>query len=236
MQHQPVEDKTSERIDELCDNLERYVREANEQGRPDSPARHFHIATINRIRSLGLAAILDENLYFEYLYATLATWGMDSRGAKLKGFESFVRGIRSNREQIVNLSTYTLDSLVEQDEDSVMRVISNIWQVILAIGVAQGKSQLVAGSKTLHHLLPDLVPPIDRRYTLKFFFDRTNIANAKSDFAGVFINYLYIFEVAEETIRKIVGEANPLNSSVTKVIDNAIIAYQAKGKRSTWTS
>jgi len=161
---------------------------------------------------------------------------MDSRGAKLKGFDSFVRGIRSNREQIVNLSTYSLVSLSEQDKDFIMRVILNIWQVIPALGVAQGKSQLVAGSKTLHHLLPDLVPPIDRHYTLKFFFNRTNITNAKSDFAEVFINYLYIFEAAEEIIKKIVGGANPLNSSVTKVIDNAIIAYQAKGKRSTWTS
>lgn len=236
MQSQPVEDKTHQRMDEVCDNLERYVREANEQGRPDSPARHFHVATINRLRSLGLAAIFDDNLYFEYLYATLAAWGMDSRGAKLKGFDSFVRGIRSNHEKIVNLSTYRLASLAEQDQDIVMRVILSIWQVIPALGVAQGKSQLVAGSKTLHHLLPDLVPPIDRRYTLKFLFNRTNITNAKSDFAQVFINYLYMFEAAEETIKKIVGGANPLNSSVTKVIDNAIIAYQAKGKGSTWTS
>jgi hypothetical protein len=27
----------------------------------------------------------------------------------------------------------------------------------------------VANSKALHHLLPDLVPPIDRNYTLMFF-------------------------------------------------------------------
>ena len=29
------------------------------------------------------------------------------------------------------------------------------------------------GSKVLHHVLPDLVPPIDRQYTFKFFYGRT---------------------------------------------------------------
>lgn len=222
-------------MDELCDNLEKYVREANKQGRPDSPARHFHIATLARVRSLGLASIFDDNLYFEYLYATLAAWGMDSRGAKLNGFGSFVRGIRSQREPIMNLSGYSLASLTEQSAEAAVRVALDIWQIIPALRVSKGRTQLVAGSKTLHHLLPDLVPPIDRRYTLQFFFGRTSITNAKSDFVQVFINYNYIFDIAKDIIEKIAG-INPLNSSVTKVIDNAIIAYQAKGKRSIWMS
>lgn len=230
-----IEGRTDKRIEELCDNLEKYAHESIEQGRPDSPARHFHVATISRLRSIGLQAIFDDNLYFEYLYGTLATWGMDSRGAKLNGYSTFKQGICSQREQIISLSGYTLASLLEKDFEFIVKIIQEIWQIILAINISQGESQLVAGSKTLHHLLPDLVPPIDRRYTLNFFFDRTNITNAESDFCKVFINYLSILELTKDVVNKLVG-ANPLNSSVTKVIDNAIIAYQAKGKRLTWTS
>jgi hypothetical protein len=35
--------------------------------------------------------------------------------------------------------------------------------------VSTSQTQIVAGSKFLHHLLPDLVPPIDRQYTFSFF-------------------------------------------------------------------
>lgn len=217
-----IYDETCRRMEEVCNNLERYVHEASEQGRPDSPGRHFHIATINRLRRLGLAAVFDDNLYFEYLYATLAAWGLD-RGAKLKGFDSFVQGICSNREKIMNLSTHTL---AEEDLDAFVGVCSSIAQLIPALGVAQGESQLEAGSKA--HLLPDLVLPLDRHYTLKFFFSQTNTANEDYEFVELFINYQYMFKRGHETIKKILEGGNPLNSSVTKVIDNAIKAYQIK--------
>jgi hypothetical protein len=41
--------------------------------------------------------------------------------------------------------------------------------VIARIKVSTSRTQIVAGSKFLHHVLPDLVPPIDRRYTFRFF-------------------------------------------------------------------
>ena len=34
-------------------------------------------------------------------------------------------------------------------------------------------TQIVAGTKALHHLLPDLIPPIDRTYTIRFFHENT---------------------------------------------------------------
>ena len=230
------EEELTKRMDDLGENIEKYVSEANNSGRPDSPARHFHIATISRMRTIGLENIFDDTLYFEYLYATLTAWGMDSRGAKLKGFEKFFRNIRSARDQIMKLKIYSLASLAEQEAETYVKVVHDIWQVILTMDIAQGKSQLVTGSKTLHHLLPDLVPPIDREYTLKFFFDRKTITkNVEADFVQVLTNYTYIYGLSEESIQGIVGN-NPLNTSVTKVIDNAIIGCRPKGKRSMWTT
>jgi hypothetical protein len=42
-------------------------------------------------------------------------------------------------------------------------------QLIGSLGVVTNKAKLVAGTKTLHHLLPDLVPPMDRAWTGLFF-------------------------------------------------------------------
>ena len=38
-----------------------------------------------------------------------------------------------------------------------------------AISIAKNKSQIVAASKALHFLMPQLMPPIDREYTRRFF-------------------------------------------------------------------
>jgi hypothetical protein len=51
------------------------------------------------------------------------------------------------------------------------------WQVIAAIKVSTSRTQIVAGSKRLHHLLPDLILPIDRQYTFSFFTGQKMVAS-----------------------------------------------------------
>jgi hypothetical protein len=54
-------------------------------------------------------------------------------------------------------------------------VAAAIWDVMKELKVGVGKVLLVANSKALHHLLPDLVTPIDRNYALRFFVGRASI-------------------------------------------------------------
>jgi hypothetical protein len=47
--------------------------------------------------------------------------------------------------------------------------------VVARAGGAQGsvaEVRLVANSKALHHVLPGLIPPIDRMYTFQSFYGR----------------------------------------------------------------
>ena len=44
-----------------------------------------------------------------------------------------------------------------------------VYRLIAALEVVTNKARIVAGIKTLHHLLPDLVPPMDRQWTGLFF-------------------------------------------------------------------
>ena len=53
------------------------------------------------------------------------------------------------------------------DPDAARQAARIIWQIIAAIKVSTSRTQIVAGSKMLHHLLPDLIPPIGRQCTLQ---------------------------------------------------------------------
>jgi hypothetical protein len=49
-----------------------------------------------------------------------------------------------------------------------------VWQIIRGLDIVTKDNQpvqnkVVSGTKTLHHLLPELVFPIDREYTQSFF-------------------------------------------------------------------
>ncbi len=46
-----------------------------------------------------------------------------------------------------------------------------------AINVMTTGTSIVGNSKVFHHLLPNIVPPIDRRYTLKFLFGQESAVN-----------------------------------------------------------
>jgi hypothetical protein len=81
---------------------------------------------------------------------------------------------------------------------------------------------LVAGSKALHHLLPELVPPMDRAYTQQFFgwhnpeFQYGQQKCFRIAFAALAL-------VARRVNPRQFVEAHPWNTSVTKVLDNALV-------------
>lgn len=216
------------KLGEFCDNLGLWVHRANNKGRPDSPARHFHMRTIDRLKAIGLESVFDDDIFLDYLYATLVTWGMDNRGARLSGCASFVETLRANRKQIIELGNHTLRTLNEMDVDDSVEISIQIWSVLSNLKICETRSQLVAGSKALHHLLPDLVPPVDRKYTLTFFLGRKGIRKPGADFLQVLRDYKYIYGVVPEAVDSLVG-TNRMNTSITKVIDNAIIGYQSQG-------
>jgi hypothetical protein len=97
---------------------------------------------------------------------------MGPRGAKLVEFSKFVRGFKSMRERIRQIETLALKNVASTDLD---RVRDQVWEIISNLAVGVGETRIVSGSKALHHVLPELVPPIDREYTLRFFFNHKNL-------------------------------------------------------------
>jgi hypothetical protein len=54
-------------------------------------------------------------------------------------------------------------------ENEYSKMILGLQPLYQALDVSESGATVVANSKALHHLLPRLVPPVDRQYTLRFF-------------------------------------------------------------------
>jgi hypothetical protein len=58
---------------------------------------------------------------------------------------------------------------IEDPKLSLEETAQQLTSLIEAMKLSQTGSQIVTGTKTLHHIIPDLVPPMDRGYTRRFF-------------------------------------------------------------------
>jgi len=91
------------------------------------------------------------------------------------------------------------------------------------------KRRIVGVSKILHFLLPDLAMPIDSKFTLDYFYSYNKIDKDPqaefNTFYEVLLNSHKIIDRLRITMEAVDG--NGWNTSIPKLIDNAIIGrYQ----------
>jgi hypothetical protein len=213
----------AERIDDLSANFGDYLREFEQRAIFGGPSVHFHVRAIERrmTHESVLSAIADDE-FMELMYATLTSWGMHRmgpKGAKLVDFEPFRKGIRQ-----LSALLEELEPLVITDVDDVEAVAEKVWRAVSTARLSASGTQIVAGTKALHHLLPDLVPPIDRTYTIRFFHENTLMPRGDEDaFREVYPGLIEIATRAADHLT--VNNRSSMNTSRTKIIDNAIIGY-----------
>lgn len=226
----------NERIGERRDQVERLVSDfggfvdAFDQNRQFSgPSLYFHVKALKALRShlLAVEAMTDDD-FFDDMYATLASWGLHRMGAgkaKLGEIDDLKSSFREQRRGIEQLQHLRIEEIAQEDMDD---VTDCIWDVLQGLRVGIGQTLLVANSKALHHLLPDLVPPIDRNYTLMFFVGRPYIYRGRDGdyFRALFPLFREIAVRCRGDIRtRIRTPWEGMNTSVTKVIDNAILGF-----------
>lgn len=224
-------ERVEHRIREVCDNFESYLREFDRLHPFTGPSVYFHIKTIERLNSLGLSKALEDKLFLEYLYATLASWGMHRmgpKGAKLVEFTDFTKTLQAQKSKILNLQGIHLTKLPEKELKDVM---NRLWKILSTLRISSTGTQLIAGTKTLHHLLPNLMPPIDVQHTLKFVFNyNPTYLSEEQKFKRVYPILWKIGSKNRRTILQWIGKG--FHTSETKVIDNAIVGYvKVKMKR-----
>jgi len=178
----------------------------------------YHLATIQRRRALGSAVnAIEDGLFLQSLYRTLQAWGIGARASKLEPFEAFAGTLRAKSSQIAVLDGLSIDDPTLNPS----AVGEQLWCLIDGLHIVTNNTRIVPGSKALHHLLPDLVVPMDRAYTQRFF----HWQNPKFQYEPA-----SCFQQAFAAFVEIARKVNPAqymgvgwNSSRTKIIDNAVV-------------
>lgn len=216
------------RIAELVNNFNFYV----ETGLNSFKNRWYkgirdHEKVLRQIRKeKEISKLVIQDSFLQDVYNVLKSFGMGSRSAKIKNLQEFKNTILQNKDEIIFLSQYELENLSIQDFESLKEPALKLFK---SMEIMESHARLVGFSKTMAHLVPDLIPPIDRQKIHLFFYGHTNLPHEVGSEANRFWEILsYFFEICKEVkISKNNWKLEGFNSSVPKIIDNAIWGFMS---------
>lgn len=211
--------------------LEKVIEKTKTDYKPYDPGQYLYNLLLEKRKRIDIFS--DE--YLELVYTTLIAWNMNGRGAKLNDFNLFKKSIRKNKVKINSLMDYKIEKLDEKQKAEVLKISEELFNNLDLVGISwtgnKIKSKLVTFSKTLHFLIPNLFVPIDRRYTLDFFYSNkmvpTDSENKKNNekqikvFNELFGKFCEMIKIYN--LKKYID--NKWNTNIPKIIDNAIIGY-----------
>ncbi len=179
-----------------------------------------HRDTVHRVRLLGSAtAAIQDDDFRRLLRATLRAWGIGIRGSRLADGPALLKALQAETLEIDALDGLNIDD-VGLDE---AEVTSRLWGLVSRLAVVDNKAKIVAGTKTLHHLLPDLVVPMDRAWTGRFFGWSALAPQYQQE--RIFTDAYRQFRRVALAVRPQQYVGQGWRTSKTKVLDNAVIGY-----------
>lgn len=211
----------------LVRNWKRYFQRFELKKPFAGPPEYFHRRALEELRRhRGVLRALSDDHFLGNLYAVLTAWGMHhlgSKGPKLVEFDSFCQTIRTHAEEIAGFEGLKLWEL--ENEEAVYKTAAQIWRIITTLELGRSPTaKLVMGTKLLHHLLPNLVPPMDQRYVQGFFGWKrppSNLANQEQRFLVIIIVIWRVVRRIYPTVAKILNDET--KTSVLKALDHAIV-------------
>jgi hypothetical protein len=148
---------------------------------------------------------------------------MGSGGSKMCAFDDFRCSVERLKDKVLRAQSIMPGTV---DEAAWML----LQEIFTGLKIMASKTLLVGNSKVMHHMMPNIVPPIDREYTLRYLCGNTVIANdpakewqtMRSMLEGFFIPVASdkAFAAKAETW---IRAKRPWDTSVMKVIDNLVI-------------
>lgn len=218
---QRVQNQVESRVVSLCMKFEDHLAAFEDATPFASTQLRAHRRTIDlRMELEDLDRVLEDGEFFHSLRETLRQWDMDSRGARLGSEHDWLETFYTQKETLEWLWTQRLDD----PSLDIEKIATDAWSILSGGRIMASKSQLVGGTKVLHHLLPNLIPPIDRRYTCSFFqWHGPQIQREPWD---VFSDILSHSALIARDVQPGDYVGSGWNSSLTKVLDNAIVGYE----------
>lgn len=214
------------RVQQLIEDFSSCADSFDRTGLFTGPSLFFHTRTLSLLRKKypsAAAAVLGEDFIIS-LYATLTAWGMHRMGpgnTRLVDFPAFAESLSGVSNQVRDLESLSLWDVPRRELEDVS---DRLWALISRLRLGIGETRIVVGSKAMHHVLPNLVPPIDRQYTLRFFYHHTTLNQGDAvAFKEMYPHFYRIASSCRGAIQARLGHG--MNTSLTKVIDNAIVGY-----------
>jgi len=111
----------------------------------------------------------------------------------------------------------------------------NLKGIFSGINVMASGTSLVGNSKVMHHMLPNIVPPIDREYTLWYLRGSTTNKNDLDYEWHLLREIISNFFIPIATDKKVKGFADkwisnrdnyPWDTSILKLVDNLVIGLK----------
>ena len=140
-------------------------------------------------------------------------------------FDKFFESVVNLKNSIDDIRRMRLNDLESIDFEILEKVFKKI-------NIMYSNCKLVGNSKVMAHLAPNLVPPIDRFYTLRYIKNSKNIKNGIDLEFNLFRDLMENFFIKVASDHKINELSNkwvnnqkkyPWDTSLPKVIDNLII-------------
>lgn len=225
----------------MCEILIKKMRCAvlSEQSQLECIPNESFIGPSKYFSEQALKACHDDFLgerHIEMVYATLVAWGMHRMGkggAKMPDFDVFKKSIMKNKSTLALLSGLRIENVSVEQLDMLFPMLEALCFNESGIKASTTRSYIVSASKTLAHILPDLVPPIDRQYTATFFgYNKYNIShNQEKELFKKVMETMHTLFQDKEVIRKAMHILkSKKNISLPKLFDNIIIAEVNENK------
>lgn len=224
-------------LDALTRNIHCFMNKVTEVEKGfGGPAMYFHQEALKEIRNdfLGYR-------HLEMMYAVLPAWGMHRMGetaTKIVDYNTFCKRILSQKDTLLNLKDRSYNDIAIDDLTDLL---------VNKLRVTNADSHLVSSSKVLHHIIPHLICPIDRQYSIRFLTQKPeqftciskekikySSVNYKNNdeiiYAEIFLKGMHSFIQKHKTtiydyIDKRKESNQNLNMSPTKVFDNLLVAF-----------
>ena len=223
----PAKAGIDQRLKDLTSQFATYVA-AFDNKPPFKPEQlRSHLWTLElRSRFPTASTAACDQTFTRSLRETLHSWGIGKQGGELVSPEEF----HNELCQVASMLTH-LESLQIEDAHTEARVTAGlIWEIIEQLNIVRNRknkeplrNKVVGGTKALHHLLPDLVFPMDNEYT-KTFFGWWNPEFQNHPGECFKFAFQTLSDVAREvSLSKYLGVK--WRTSSAKILDNAIVGF-----------
>lgn len=155
-------------------------------------------------------------------YECLESWGMKNRGAQLFSKENFKQSILNNKTNFYNLKDIQLKEISDENFDTLFNLFKNLE-------ISTTLAKVVGFSKLVHFYLPNLISPIDRKYTFAFFYPGNSPYFPSGNEENQFTVFKNIHEIYKEfslqnNFEQYISSTG-WNRNIPKIIDNLILGY-----------